>query len=180
MIRDVTEGSAPLLGSDAQEIDPQALVRLYADDVWRYVSAKLRRHEDAEDATMETLAHAMQNFHKLRKVDSPKLWLLAVARNKVNDALRKRYRRSEAPLEESTGVALESVHPHREELQHALSDMPEAHREVLLLMYVNGLSTQEVALAIRKSESATNSLLQRARESLRQRMQHVIDTPGAN
>ena len=40
-------------------------------------------------------------------------------------------------------------------------------REALILKYVNGLSTEEVGLVIRRSLAATNSLLQRGRESLR-------------
>jgi RNA polymerase sigma-70 factor, ECF subfamily len=178
MIRSVTEGNAPLVMGDAGEMSPQLLVRLYADDVWRYVSSKLRRREDAEDATMETFAHAIQNFDRAKKADSPKLWLLAIARNKVHDTLRKRYRRAESPLEERSEAPFEADNPHRDELQQALSELPDQQREVLLLMYVNGLSIREIARAIRRSDAATNSLLQRARQSLRERMRHLIEAPG--
>lgn len=176
MIRDLTEDlAAP---TPTEELSPQRLVALYTDDVWRYVSSKLSRREDAEDATMETFAHAIKNFDRVRKADSPKLWLLAVARNKVHDALRKRYRRAESPLDECSAILREADHPNREELRHALSELPEMQREVLVLKYVNGLSIEEIARTIGKSDAAANSLLQRARESLRQRMQQTIEANG--
>ena len=60
----------------------------------------------------------------------------------------------------------------------ALSDLTEVHREVLVLKYVNGLSIEEIAKVIGKSAAATNSLLQRARQSLRERSQHLIEAQG--
>lgn len=161
MIRDLPE----------EDLCPQRLVALYSDDVWRYVSSKLSRREDAEDVTMETFAHAIKCFDRVLNADSPKLWLLAVARNKVHDLLRKRYRRAESPLDESSQIPGPEPAPNREELRQALSEMPERQREVLVLKYVNGLSTEEIARSIGKSEAAANSLLQRARDSLRERMQ---------
>jgi RNA polymerase sigma-70 factor, ECF subfamily len=180
MIRDATEHQA-VHASRARveaEMTPERLVELYADDVWRYASSKLRRREDAEDVTMETFAHAMKCWNRVAKADSPKLWLLAIARNKAHDALRKSYRRAESPLEERSEVPADVDPPHREELRQALADMPMLHREVLTLKYVSGLSIEEISRSIGRSATATNSLLQRARQSLRERAQQLIEAQG--
>lgn len=163
---------------NVSEATPQNLVELYADDVWRFVSSKLRRREDAEDAAMETFASAIRDFDKLKRADSPRLWLLAVARNKVHDVMRRAYRRAEDPLHESLPAPASEVESTRASLHDALAEMPELHREILVLKYVNGLSTEEVAKVIRKSAGATNSLLQRARQSLRERAQPLFDAQG--
>src|SRR5688500_5331999 len=124
-----------------QELTPQRLVELYADDVWRYASSKLRRQEDAEDAAMETFSAAIREFDRIRKADSPRLWLLTIARNKVHDAIRKSYRRAESPLEEHIPAAEVREFAQRESLHAAMAEMPDLHREILVLKYVNGLST---------------------------------------
>lgn len=169
----------PLETEDRVALTPQRLVELYADDVWRYASSKLRRREDAEDAAMEVFASAMREFPRLSKAQSPRLWLLGIARNKVNDCLRRRYRRSESSLSEAIATPAPSI-PLRESLLDTLDELPDLHREVLVLKYVSGLSTDEVARVIRKSSAATNSLLQRARKFLRDRARPLLEAPGGN
>ena len=179
-IRDWTETEGVRLSpvETSEELTPQRLVELYADDVWRFASSKLRRREDAEDAAMETFTAAIRDFPRLQKADSPRLWLLGIARNKVHDAIRKSYRRSEDPLCEQMKAPEAEANPKRESLQEAMAEMPELHREILVLKYVNGLSTEEVARVIRKSAAATNSLLQRARNTLRDRVQPLLESQG--
>lgn len=171
--------AAPALESEAP-MTPRRLVELFSDDVWRYVSSKLRRREDAEDAAMETYAAAIRDFHRLKRADSPRLWLLGIARHKVHDAMRRTYRRAETELHASFEAPEADPADAGAALREAMASLPEMHREVLVLKYVNGLSTEEVARVIGKSAAATNSLLQRARESLRTCAQPLIEAQGGH
>jgi RNA polymerase sigma-70 factor, ECF subfamily len=150
-------------------LTPDEVVREYGDDVWRYVSSKLQRSEDAEDVVMEVFGIACRKIHVLQKTDSPKLWLLAVARKRVMDSLRRKYRRSELPLQSALEHAAPEPSQDRERVQALVNQLPELQQEALILKYVSGLDTVEVARIIRKSPEATNSLLQRAREAIRQK-----------
>ncbi len=175
---DTVEASPRTIEFERSEtLTPHRLVELYADDVWRFVSSRLKSREDAEDAAMDVFASAMKAFARLAKAQSPRLWLLAIARNRVNDVLRRQYRRREGPLHEDL-PAREAPGSLREPLLDVLSELPDLHREVLVLKYVNGLDTEEVARVIRKSFGATNSLLQRARNSLRERARPLIEAQG--
>lgn len=144
---------------------PDELVTLFSDEVWRFASAQVRCREDAEDVVMETFAAAFRSFNRLETAENQSHWLLGVARNKVADTHRKRYRRAEEPLKDdhvagspdSAGVLARQV----------IADLPESQREVITLKYVNGLSTEEIAHVTRRTPAATNSLLQRGRQSLR-------------
>jgi RNA polymerase sigma-70 factor (ECF subfamily) len=149
----------------ARATNPDELVTLFSDEVWRFASAQVKSREDAEDIVMETFAAAFRNFSRLERADNQAHWLLGVARNKVADTYRKHYRRAEepirddhvAPASDSAGVMARQV----------LADLPESQREVITLKYVNGLSTEEVAHLTHRTAAATNSLLQRGRQSLR-------------
>lgn len=168
-----TEGAIPALLHDVKmdvrdrAETPRQLVDFYSDDVWRFVSSQIPRREDAEDIVMDVFAAAFASFPKLVRADDQRLWLLGIARNKVAKSLKLRYRRAEQPLNDEH-VAIEAE---RSELQEAvwsaLGGVPSPQAEALVLKYVNGISTEEVASVLRKSLPATNSLLQRARETLR-------------
>jgi len=151
----------------AANFSPDEVVREFGNDVWRYVSSKLPRQEDAEDVVMEVFGIACRKVHVLNTAESPKLWLLSVARKRVMDCLRKRYRRSEYPLNEAIEHAAPDAPSSRAHVQAMVSRLPDLQRDALILKNVNGLDTVEVARIIRKSPEATNSLLQRARETMR-------------
>lgn len=148
-------------------MDPANLQRLYLDDVWRYVSSRLDRQEDAEDVTMDVMAAAFERLRGNLVVAEPRLWLLTIAKNKVADALRRRYRRRETPLADSE-QADAADHLRRFTVNSILDQMPEDHSQALVLKYVNGLSTEEVGAVLGKSQEAANSLLQRARQGFRE------------
>jgi|GEM_PF-2926619 len=158
------------------ELTPEGLVRTYSDDVWRFVASKLRRREDIEDVVMEVFGIAFRNIESLRKADSPKLWLLVVARRKAMDCLRRSYRRSELPLDAALQIAGPSYENMSHQVRSLVDRLPDTHRDVLILKYVNGLETIEVAKIVKKSPKATNSLLQRARQALREL--GIAELPG--
>jgi len=145
------------------------LVQLFSGEVWRYVASQITRREDGEDVVMEVFAAAFASFAKLERADDQRLWLLAVARKKVADSLRRKYRQAETPYSDEHDTAGASMFDETQiATRSALAKLPESERQVLILKYVNGLSTDEVGVVIRRSSAATNSLLQRARQNLRQ------------
>jgi RNA polymerase sigma-70 factor (ECF subfamily) len=166
---EVTAAKIGLMANLRRARSPEELVELFSDDVWRYASSQVTRKEDAEDIVMEVFAAAFGSFHRVSKVGDQRLWLLCVARRKVVDTLRQRYRRAETPLEDVHVAPLQEDPSELEEAaRNAISRLKPPQGEALVLKYVNGLSTEEVAQVIRKSLPATNSLLQRAREALRE------------
>jgi RNA polymerase sigma-70 factor (ECF subfamily) len=168
-------GSAP-----AEPVTVTALHEQYLDDVFRYVSRRIARREEAEDVTAEVFAAAFARLPRFRRDCPPRLWLLGIARRKVADALRKHGRRRETLASELPSAAAgmdrrtEADTP-EEALQRAeaLSAVHEAlaalkpdQREAILLQYVEGLTIGEIAIVMGRSTGAVNSLLQRARASV--------------
>jgi len=146
--------------------DPQELVELFSDEIWRFASSQLNRREDAEDVVMEVFAAALRDFQKVARASDQRLWLLAIARRKVVNVLRAKYRNPEASFDEARAMAEPPLAGG--EVRSAVQELSPDHAEALVLKYINGLSTEEVSKVIRKSLPATNSLLQRARNALRE------------
>src|SRR5690348_4478527 len=92
-------GSVRAVGT---ELTPDELVQKYGDDVWRFVSSRLNHREDAEDVVMEVFGVAFRNMPRLQKAESPRWWLLTIAKRKATDSLRRRYRRSEKSLDSAS------------------------------------------------------------------------------
>ena len=145
----------------------------HLDDVFRYVSRRLARREDAEDVCAEVFAAAFETLPRFRGDVEPKLWLLGIARRKVADALRRQTLRREVELPPDFDLADASCHSHppraalqaetRQKLRDLLANLKDEQREVLLLKYVEELSVEEIAVVMNRSHGAANSLLQRAR-----------------
>ena len=147
------------------------LHELYLDDVFRYAARRLKRREDAEDATAETFAAAFAALPKYRGDVEPKLWLLGIARRKVADALRRRERRPETAWDETIELPAPQCDPARHfsrgenarQMRELLGELKPDQREALLLKYVENLRVEEIAVVMNRSKGAANSLLQRAR-----------------
>jgi RNA polymerase sigma-70 factor (ECF subfamily) len=161
----------------------------YLNDVFRYVSRRVPRREEAEDITAEVFTAAFVELSRFRGQCSPYLWLLGIARRKIVDSLRRRSARPEMlaseMVREGTNAAslpeLAAVVEGPEELleraeerrvvRDLVDQLNEDQREALLLQYVEGLSIAEIATVLGRSPAAANSLLQRARAALFRRGQ---------
>jgi RNA polymerase sigma-70 factor (ECF subfamily) len=163
------------------KMNAESLRREYLADIYAYAARRLPLREDAEDATAETFVAAFGQLHRLKTQDV-RLWLFGIARHKVSDAARRASRRREVTLEESVYAEALSTEAEesREELRRMLTKLPEDQREAIVLHYVEDLSHEEVALAMKKSLAAVNSLLQRARAGLYKQGKSHFDNPEEN
>jgi RNA polymerase sigma-70 factor (ECF subfamily) len=159
----------------AETLTETALQECYLPRVFAYVSRRIGPVEEAEDITAEVFAAAFTALAR-RRAGSMQAWLVGIARRKVADALRRRGRRREAPLADlpESALAAPGEGPEtalqRDEalrvLRAIVAGLKEEQREALLLKYVDGLAVAEIAVILRRSPAAVNSLLQRARTAV--------------
>lgn len=152
-----------------------AFDELYArhrDRIWRFL-ARLAG-AGAEDLFQETWLAAARNVHRIREDTELLPWLFTIARNKYRNSLRSYVRRTRGRQElcaHDLGHAVqldEQVHALRqtELVSAAMTRLPDAHREVLLLCMVEGLECSAVARTLSCSEAAVRKRLSRARREL--------------
>jgi RNA polymerase sigma-70 factor (ECF subfamily) len=118
--------------------------RLYALALWR-----TRNPEDAADVVQEVFVRLASGHADLGRVDTPHVWLLAVAHRASVDATRRRARRRAEPLENAGLLIARDGNPERAaraaELSRAVDRLPDAQREAIALRHFGGLSFREIA-----------------------------------
>ena len=152
------------------------LYRRTVGPVFRYLSARVNRADEAEELTQDVFLAALNGIQGLRAEDEAGLlsWLFQIARNKLADRLRQRYRQPLAPIEEAEELPAEQLRPDeaatarevQAEIRQALAGLTDEQREVIVCKYVLGYDNSRTAKMVGKNANAVNQLHHRALASL--------------
>jgi RNA polymerase sigma factor (sigma-70 family) len=158
----------------AQKGDEAAFAELYrrhARAVLKYAWTRAREQQLAEDLAQETFLVAWRKRGQTSIVDESLLpWLLTIARNHANNAIRKRAREgadilpdvpaTERAVEESAWLGVE------------LRNLSSTDQILCQLCLVQGMTYREAADIVEMSASAVGKRLERARTRLRLALGH--------
>lgn len=131
----------------------------------------------SEDLAQETFITAWKHLRHLREQHKLRAWLCGIARNRINNTLRREGRepvRDAEPLEvvheSASAEPLPRDHTITKEeeaiLWRSLERIPEVYREPLVLFYREHQSVEAVAIALELSEDAVKQRLSRGRKLL--------------
>ena len=160
----------------AEQGDRDAFARLYeanVDRVYRYLLSRLGEPADAEDVTTEVFMQAMKALQSYKSMGTPLIaWLFRIAHNQAVNYMKKRARRRETPLLETSasydGPEEEALdHVRFEEVVQAMGNLTELQRQVLNLRFAADLSIAEVAGVMSRKEGAVKFLQYSALRALR-------------
>ncbi len=146
------------------------MYRRYVEDVYHYALALLRNPADAEDVTQTTFLNAYRAYVKGVEVKKPQNWLIKITHNVARTRYTQASRRvKEVPLENHVEqLALpEADRPDVHGVLSALGQLPFNQRAALVMRELEGRSYAEIADTIGVSVSAVETLIFRARRSLR-------------
>ena len=150
----------------------EQLYRQYVGDVYHYALALLRNPADAEDVTQTTFMNAYRAYRRGEEILKPQNWLIKIAHNVARSRYARTTRRvKEVPLEEHIEqLALpEDERPNVEGVLRALGLLPFNQRAALVMRELEGRSYAEIADTLSVSVAAVETLIFRARRSLRVR-----------
>ncbi len=159
----------------SREIDD--LYRAHVAEVYRYAYAVLGNHADAEDVTQTTFLNAYRALEQGVKPRKPANWLLTIASNAIKQRFRQEQSRPrQVELDEriAHAGADDEEGPTVGELLTALSKIPPAQRQAIVLREFEGRSYAEIAEILGVTTSALETLLFRARRSLAEELQHQL------
>ncbi|ADP71926.1 RNA polymerase, sigma-24 subunit, ECF subfamily [Rhodomicrobium vannielii ATCC 17100] len=147
----------------------------------RFARYMTRDADYSDDLVQECLARAIANIGSWQPGTNLRAWLFVILKN----VFRNDKRRAQHDIAYRNGLERDAPlysapqqlnHLVLSEVQNAFLDLTEDHREVLMLIAVEGLRYEEAASVLNISVGTVKSRLSRARNALRA----AIDVPAAN
>ena len=147
----------------------------------RYARALAGAPEAADDLVQDALERAIQRFDQFRPGTNLRAWLFTILHNMRCDQHRRLVRRPlEIPIDDATHHASTRADQadalHLADFRRAFSRLSEPHREVLVLVGLEGLDYQQAAHILGVEVGTVKSRVFRARECLR-REQTLLERP---
>ena len=155
----------------------ERLYERYVKDVYRYALAVLRNPADAEDVTQTTFMNAYRAMQRGEEPIKPQHWLITIAHNACRTrAIRASRRPKEVPLDVTVHelAVPEQERPNVEAVLKALGRLPFNQRAALVMRELEGRSYEEIAETLGVTVPAVETLLFRARRSLRVRREALL------
>jgi RNA polymerase sigma-70 factor (ECF subfamily) len=156
-------------GRSAEAAALEGLYERYSRRVFAFCLARLRKRDEAEDATQTTFLYALNGLRRGVVPAVELAWLFKIANNVCLSRFDNARRRRKIEFA-SDPQSLAELSPGREddrtdasELTEALARLPVQQRRALLLREWRGLSYAEIANELGMSQSAVETLLFRAR-----------------
>jgi RNA polymerase sigma-70 factor (ECF subfamily) len=136
----------------------------YAQPTFRFLTRLCGKQDHAEDLHQETWLAVARHAAGLAPDSNVAAWIFTIARNQFRSAHRSAGR---VRLPEATApVALGHDDPAAHDLEQALGALPAGHREILLLVAIEGLAIDQVATVMALRPDAVRQRLARARAAL--------------
>jgi RNA polymerase sigma-70 factor, ECF subfamily len=163
-----------------------------------YSLARRLVRDGAEDLVQEALIRAYRSFGTLKEDEAAARWLKSILVNVFRDELRKRARSpEELPVEEVEGFSLyrtlvevdplpysDTLHVDflrafgREDVRDVLMRLPEIYRAPLVLRYMDGFSTKEIARLLEMPLGTILARLHRGRKRFEAEMWTYAEETG--
>jgi RNA polymerase sigma-70 factor, ECF subfamily len=154
------------------------LYEAYLDKIYRYIYFRVTDEQTAEDLISQVFTKAWENLNRYQPSGRPFIaWLYTIAHNTVIDHYRTR--KDTVPIENTLSLASDAPSPHEQvelhfeadNLRAALHTLTPEQQQVVVLKFIAGMSTDEIAGQLRKSAGAIRALQMRALQALAKQMQ---------
>jgi RNA polymerase sigma-70 factor (ECF subfamily) len=163
------------LTARARQGDKEAygdLYELYLDEIYGYIYYRVSNRADAEDLTEQVFLKAWENLSNYRGDVPFKAWLYRIARNATVDHYRTR--KQSVPLDLNEPIMDKQEQPEQKALNRetalrlngAIAKLSTLHQDVIILRFVNGHSTEEIAQILERSTGAVRVLQHRALKAI--------------
>jgi len=163
--------------------DPAAeeeLVTVYRRGVLVLARARTRDLEAAKDLTQDVLTEAIKELRagKLRESEKLAAYIAGIAHNLINNLLKKQFKRSECPLEETELATSDPVKEHesadhRRRVRREIGTLRIVDQQILLWSFVDGLPLAEIAARLGMSHNSVRTRKSRAVRKLKKKFGRV-------
>lgn len=162
------------------------LVNRYERRIYAICYRFFGNHADAQDATQDTFIAVVRRAGQFRGDSKVSTWLYRIAVNACKDRARARDRRPQTPVVDvgetaaAAGLDLAGGDEHAGaelaiEVQHALDQLDELSRTLIILCSIEGRDYAEVAATLDLPVGTVKSRVFRARAKLAELLAPVLD-----
>src|SRR5512146_435987 len=154
------------------------LYETYLDRIYRYIYFRVTDEQTAEDLISQVFSKAWENLDRYQPNGRPFIaWLYTIAHNSVIDHYRTR--KDTVPIENTLSLASDSpspdeqveLHFEADHLRNALQTLTPEQQQEVVLKFIAGMTTDEIAAQLQKSAGAIRALQMRALQALSKQMQ---------
>ncbi|MGZ3899783.1 MAG: RNA polymerase sigma factor [Bacteroidia bacterium] len=179
---------------DINHISFREIVESNKNKVYNTAFGFVQNIEDAEDITQEVFIEVHRSLEKFNRQSSLSTWIYRIAINKSLDFLRKKNRKKrfgfmsslfgesgeqkhEQPHFDHPGILMENKEK-SSILFAAIDTLPENQKSAFILFHLEELSQKEIAVIMEISPKAVESLIQRAKAGLRNKLEKIYNKRG--
>ena len=149
-----------------------AIYKKYYSEMYYFAKKVLVSEDMAEDVVQEAFVVAYRRFDVLSAAPSPKGWLFKVLRHIIGDTYKKQSRLLETiSLLEDSDIPVHDKTNLRLELEGTLG---EEDLEILIKLYVERYTYQEISKIHNISVAAAKKRVQRAKVKLRKELEKIL------
>ncbi|MHB0948849.1 MAG: RNA polymerase sigma factor [Gemmatimonadaceae bacterium] len=171
LIRRAQRGDADAFGLLVRQWYPRSL---------RFARSMLRVEQDAEEAVQDAWLRVWKALPRYEEREQFDKWFFRILANRCRTRGVRVARDGRAMAFDHPGLEAAPTAPAaeaegwREEIHHALAELPAAQKEAFLLYHIEGYSYDEIAGVTGAGVSALKMRVKRACDHLRHRLQEVL------
>lgn len=183
-------------GRAGEKVAFKAFYEKFKSRVFNTSLSYLQNIEEAEEITQDVFVEIYNSVNTYKGESSVSTWIYRITVNKSLDALRYRKRKKRSgflvslfkkdsaelqidmPHFDHPGVALENKEKAKI-LFKVIAELPDQQKTAFILSHIEDLSQKEMAVVMKVSEKAVESLIQRAKANLRKKLE-IFDPDRRN
>jgi RNA polymerase sigma-70 factor, ECF subfamily len=161
----------------------EMIIRTHSRALFAIAYGILQNREEAEDVVQDTLVKAWKTRWRVRDPEKFPAWLSTIARHRARDVARRRRTvplstGSDEPIDPSPENASDTARETElnEQVQAALSTLPELHRAALTLRYFEEMDYAAIECTLGLTNGALRGILGRAMATMRKRLGPALAT----
>lgn len=154
------------------EEEANRAVDLYGDTVRRICMIHLKNRADTEDIFQTVFLKYVLRTAPFDSPEHEKAWIIRVTANACKDLLRSFFRSRTVSLDVLIEKPQEISEDHSDILEAVLA-LPEKYKDPIYLHYYEGYTAEEIGRILEKNTNTVYTLLTRARQMLKTRLEGV-------
>ena len=177
----MTESDEVIYGrfmAEKNENDLRILLERHRESLILFLNGYVHNLKDAEELMLDAYAEAVAERASFGGKSSFKTWLFSIGKKLALMHMRKNRQFSLLSEEQTAAVTpapeLSILQEERYgQLYQALSKLRNEYREVLILLYFEGMSFEELGSVLRKNRRQTYNLAERGKKALKEELERM-------